>query len=590
MRVVTVSVTERGRALAERLPYERMHGDAAATVRRLWGDVDGFVLVLAVGAAVRIIAPLLGDKARDPAVVCVDDGGRHVVAVLGGHVAGANALAREAAGLLGADPVVTTATDSTFTPGLDQLHGLRAEGDVAGVTAALLDGRPVVLDNRLGWPLPNALTGILRDPGRQDDGEGAGRGEGRGTAGEAVTPEGEARATADDGHRTAGHRVVVTDELVSPEPGQVILRPPSIVAGIGTSTAAPPEEVATLLNEALAAANLATESLGLVATIDRRATEPAIVAIGRPIHTFDSAALAAVTVPTPSEVVRAAVGTPSVAEAAALLGAGPGAVLVATKRASSHATVALARRIRPPGRIAVVGLGPGDPALRTQEATRAVRGAEVVVGFSGYVDLCADLLGPAQCVLASPIGEEVRRARQAAQAAAAGRDVAVVCSGDPGVYAMASLVLEEADGLDVEVVPGVTAALAAAARLGAPLGHDHLVLSLSDLLTPWETIVRRVEAARDGDLVLAIYNPRSTKRHWQLAAVRDMLLSERSGSTPVGIVTDAGRPGEAVTLTTLAELDPDLVGMTSCVIIGSSSTRRVGGRMVTPRGYRRSSP
>jgi cobalt-precorrin 5A hydrolase / precorrin-3B C17-methyltransferase len=155
---------------------------------------------------------------------------------------------------------------------------------------------------------------------------------------------------------------------------------------------------------------------------------------------------------------------------------------------------------------------------------------------------------------------------------------------------MASLVFEEAGNqpdFTLDVIPGITAALAAAARLGAPLGHDHLMLSLSDLMTPWELITARIEAARDADLVVALYNPRSKQRNWQLQVVCELLSATRPGSTPVGIVTDVGRTGETVTITTLAELDPELVGMTTCVIIGSSTTRTIGGRMVTPRGYRR---
>jgi cobalt-precorrin 5A hydrolase/precorrin-3B C17-methyltransferase len=168
--------------------------------------------------------------------------------------------------------------------------------------------------------------------------------------------------------------------------------------------------------------------------------------------------------------------------------------------------------------------------------------------------------------------------------------VALVCSGDAGVYAMASIALElavtEAPDIEVEVVPGVTAALAAAASLGAPLGHDHVSVSLSDLLTPWDAIERRLRAAAEADLVVALYNPRSKGRDWQLGAARSLLLERRAATTPVGVVTDAARPGQTVTITTLAGLDPQEVGMTTCVVIGSSATRVVGGRMVTPRGYR----
>ncbi|HEX2043551.1 MAG TPA: precorrin-3B C(17)-methyltransferase [Acidimicrobiales bacterium] len=539
-----MSVTEAGRRLAARLPYEPVHGRVAEVVRSRWAEADAFVLFVATGAAVRIVAPLLADKATDPAVVCVDEGGRFAVALCGGHAGGANALARAVAAALGAMPVVTTATDAVGAVALDSLPGFAAAGDVAGVTRALLDGRPPMVDDRLGWPHPLV----------------AGRG-----------PQ----------------RVVITDELQPDAPGRVALHPPSLVAGIGASTGAPAHEVRELLAGALAAAGLAPASLGEVATIDRRATDEAVVALGLPVRAFSAEALAVIDVPSPSDVVRAAVGTPSVAEAAALLAAGPGAELVVAKRAAAHATVAIARRRGPRGHVAVVGLGPGGAAHRTPAAEAAVRHAEVVIGYGPYVDACADLLIPGQEVVRSPIGDETVRAKQAVAEAAAGRRVALVCSGDAGVYAMASLALEVAGhaGVDVEVVPGVTAALAAAALLGAPLGHDHAVISLSDLLTPWSAIEERVRAAAAADLVVAFYNPRSKGRTWQFDAARAVLLEHRSPSTPVGVVTDATRRGQAVRLTTLGDVDPADVGMTTCVIVGSSTTRVVGGRMVTPRGY-----
>jgi cobalt-precorrin 5A hydrolase/precorrin-3B C17-methyltransferase len=215
-----------------------------------------------------------------------------------------------------------------------------------------------------------------------------------------------------------------------------------------------------------------------------------------------------------------------------------------------------------------------------------VRRAQVVVGYRAYLDQCADLLSASQETISSAIGDEVVRAKQALAEAAAGRRVAVVCSGDAGVYGMASIVLERADGnVDVEVVPGITAALAAAALLGAPLGHDHAAISLSDLLTPWATIEGRLRAAAQADLVVSLYNPRSRGRTWQLDAARAILLDYRAAGTPVGVVTDAGRGGQRVSITTLAGLDGRQVGMTTCVVIGSSATMVVGGRLVTPRGY-----
>jgi cobalt-precorrin 5A hydrolase / precorrin-3B C17-methyltransferase len=552
MRVVTVSVTPGGRALAARLPFESVHGGAGDAVRRLWRDVDGLVLMLATGAAVRIVAPLLEDKARDPAVVCVDEAARWAVALCGGHAGGANDLARSVAALLGAEPVVTTATDAAGVPALDVLPGFAAAGDVAGVTVGLLAGRHPVVDvdpELAGWPVPAELpTG----PG----------------------PE----------------RVVVTDRSLPARPGRMVLHPPSLVAGVGCSTGAEAGEVQALLAEVLAEAGLAAPSIGVVATIDRRSAHPAVTGLGVPVRAFPAPTLAAVAVPNPSRVVGDAVGTPSVAEAAALLAAGPDASLVVAKRTSAAATVAVARRARPHGALVLVGLGPGDPAHRTPAAAAAVRAAEVVTGYSPYVDQAADLLGPGQVVERHPIGREEDRARGALAHAAAGRRVALVCSGDAGVYAMASIALEVAPevapDIEITVVPGVTAGLAAAALLGAPLGHDHAVVSLSDLLTSWDVIEHRVRAAAEADLVVTLYNPRSAGRTWQLEAALDILRRHRPPETPVGVVTDAYRRGQRVTWTTLSAVDADSVGMTTCVVVGASSTRLAGGRMVTPRGYR----
>jgi len=554
VRRLSVSVTGAGQALAAKLPWPAAHGSLAETVRSEWASVDGLVLFVATGAAIRVIAPLLNGKAEDPGVVCVDDAGRWAVALCGGHAGGGNDLAREVAALLGASPVVTTATDALGLPALDRLPGFVCEGDVAGVTRALLDGEAVGLENPLGWPLPPFLADLHEGP--------------------------------------AGVRI--SDGVSPPQRGLAVLHPPSLVVGVGASTGAPTDEVSVLVAAALAEAGLAPASVAAVATLDRKGTEPAVVALATalavPLVTAPAARLAEVDVPTPSTVVAAAVGTPSVAEAAALTAAGPHATLVVAKQRSAHATVAVARRAGPAGHLWVVGLGPGGPEHRTAAATVAVRGAEVVIGYGPYVDQAADAITPGASVVRSPIGAEVERATSALVAAAAGHRVALVCSGDAGVYALASIVCELAPSYPaaaITVVPGVTAALAAAAALGAPLGHDHAAVSLSDLLTPWSAIAARLEAVGAADLVVSLYNPRSAGRGWQLPAALEILGRHRDPATPVGVVTDAGRPGERVTVTTLAAVDPTTVGMTSCVVVGASSTRVEGGRLVTPRGYRR---
>ena len=244
-------------------------------------------------------------------------------------------------------------------------------------------------------------------------------------------------------------------------------------------------------------------------------------------------------------------------------------------------------RIRPRGRLALVGLGPGDRDLVTPRAIEELRRASVVVGLDRYLDQIHDVLRPATRVLRSGLGDEEQRASSAVAEARKGHAVALVGSGDAGVYAMASPALAIA-GTDIDVVgvPGVTAGLAAAALLGAPLGHDHVSISLSDLHTPWEIIERRIRAAAEGDFVVVFYNPRSKERDWQLGAALEILAGHRDPGTPVGVVHDAFRPSQRLLVTTLADADPAVADMTSVVIVGSASTQIVAGRMVTPRGYR----
>ncbi len=237
--------------------------------------------------------------------------------------------------------------------------------------------------------------------------------------------------------------------------------------------------------------------------------------------------------------------------------------------------------------LALVGLGPGARDLMTPRSVAELRQAGVVVGLSQYVDQIRDLLRPGTRVLTSELGAEEERATTAVAQARAGHAVALVGSGDAGIYAMASPALEFADG-SIEVVgaPGVTAALAAAAALGAPLGHDHASISLSDLHTPWAAIERRISAAAEADFVVCFYNPRSRVRGGHLAKALALLAACRPADTPVGMVTDASRPGQCVTLTTIAEFDASGADMRTLVVVGSSATRIVAGRMVTPRGYR----
>lgn len=236
----------------------------------------------------------------------------------------------------------------------------------------------------------------------------------------------------------------------------------------------------------------------------------------------------------------------------------------------------------------VVGLGPGDAAYLTGEAAAALERAEVLCGYSVYVELIAPQY-PGREIVTTPMKHEVERCRRALELASAGRTVALVCSGDAGVYGMAAPVLElapEYPEADVQIIPGVTAALSGAAVLGAPLGHDFCVISLSDLLTPWDVIEKRLRSAAEGDFAICLYNPASKKREDYLLRACDIVLRRRSGDTLCGWVKNIGRAGQEYRLLTLLELREEKLDMFTTVFIGASTTREIAGRMVTPRGYR----
>jgi len=241
-----------------------------------------------------------------------------------------------------------------------------------------------------------------------------------------------------------------------------------------------------------------------------------------------------------------------------------------------------------PGALSIVGLGPGRGELRTGAAERAVREAQVVVGYGPYVDQCADLLG-GQRIERGTMGGEEERARAAVELAAAGERVALVSSGDAGIFGMAALALRAAAGVPedrrpaVEVVPGVTAATATAARIGAPLG-DFATVSLSDVLEPWERVEARIAALAPTDLALALYNPRSRTRTWQLGRACEILLEHRAPDTVVALATDVGRDDERIELTTLATIDVERVAMRTLVVVLGPHVERAGPWLVTARG------
>lgn len=243
-----------------------------------------------------------------------------------------------------------------------------------------------------------------------------------------------------------------------------------------------------------------------------------------------------------------------------------------------------------PGKLKIVGIGPGDPSHLTERAILAIREAEVVVGYSTYIGLIKEMLS-GKIVLSTGMKKEKERCRAAIDYARSGKNTIIISSGDSGIYGMAGLALELliAKGLEekieIEIIPGIPALCAASSLLGAPLMHDFSVISLSDLLTPWELIKKRIIAALDGDFVIVLYNPRSRSRKWQLSEVIRLIREKRGGDIPIGIVKNATRKGEMVLLKTIENFDEEIVDMTTILVVGNSKTRIHKNFMITPRGY-----
>lgn len=588
---VVVCINRAGEGVARRIADHLgvpLHGRAGRTdapdltfanaldhVRDLFAAGHGVIGVCAAGILIRAVAPLLSDKRHEPPVLSVSDDGAVVVPLLGGH-RGANRLAREIATALGGVAAVTTAGDVALGVALDvppRGYRLANPDDAKTAMAAILAGSGV---RQTGV----SLFDLAEDP-------------------------------------AGGVEIMVTETPVAGGPSRLVYHPQAHVLGVGCARGADATELWDLAQAVLAEAGVAPGAIAAVGTLDLKADEGAVIALaarlGVPVRHFTAEDLECeeARLATPSDVVFAEVGCHGVSEGAALALVGDAGALVVPKRKTAAATCALARAQAPletlpgraRGRVALVGIGPGQATWRTPEASRMVAQADELIGYGLYIDL----LGPIAAGKRRtdfPLGGEEARCRHALEEAGKGRNVALICSGDAGIYAMGALVFElldrapEAGGVSdaarrVEVVsaPGVSALQAAAARAGAPLGHDFCAISLSDLLTPREDIVKRIKAAAEGDFVIAFYNPVSKRRRTLLAEARDMLLAHRPGETPVLLASSLGRPEERLVYRRLDALEVDEVDMLTVVLVGSSHSKLAqlgaGPRMYTPRGYAR---
>lgn len=588
MTPVFIALDERGATLARPLARS-LGGEAHGLVGRTSGldrhfrDVRDHVTelflagrpivgVCSAGILVRMIGQLTQDKTAEPPVIALSNTGDSVVPLLGGH-RGGNELALRIARITGGHAAITTAGDAIYGVALDAPPPgwkLVNPDDAKPLMARIIGGEDFSVEGDLPFDLSAHST------------EGA-----------------ELRLTGSESVSTAGRN-------------QLVYNPQRHVVGIGSARNCPPDELRELFDDALKTAGIAQGAIANLASIDLKADERAMLdladTLDLPFRLFTAVELEAEVerLENPSDVVFAEVGCHGVAEGAALAGVGADGELILPKQKSANATIAIARapevmdaaRVgRARGTVNVIGIGPGRPDWRAPEASRLIAAADEVVGYDLYLDLVTNLV-PAARRTTFPLGKETERCAYALEQAALGKTVALISSGDAGIYAMAALVeelvadakvSEAARRVEIRVTPGISALQAAAARIGAPLGHDFCAISLSDLLTPWEAIERRIQAAAAGDFVIAFYNPVSKRRRTQLAAAREILLTARPPETPVILATDLGRPDENVRVTTLGDLRIDDVDMLTTVMVGSTATRTYQSagrtRVFTPRGY-----
>ena len=561
--ILGAGALDTARRIQARYPGARVHGLAArvdadepfdelgAHLRELYARGLPIVALCAAGIVIRCLAPALADKGVEPPVLAVAEDGSAVVPLLGG-LTGVNVIARELAEWLGVAPAITTSGELRFGACVLNPPEGYALADLAQgkrFVSDLLAGASTRIDGAAPWLDDVALP--------RDD--------------------------------AAAHAIRVTPDAWRGTQDELVIHPRSVVVGVDAQTVHADEALAARIEAALDAQGLARLALAAIvapaSAIGEAVLEDAAQTLGVPLRFVD-------------------VDPHAQADAATLLGR---ALRVAhTLRAASNglacavashpvdpATLGRAR-----GRLTVLGLGPGDAAWLTPAARAALAQATDILGYTTYVTMAGPFRAD-QRVHGTDNREEMQRARHAFELAAEGRQVAVVSSGDPGVFAMAAAVLEALDeardprwaAVELRVEPGVSASLATAAQAGAPLGHDFCAISLSDNLKPWDVIEMRLRHAAQADLVMAFYNPISRARPWQLDRALDAVRAHRAADTIVVLGRDIGRPGATLTTTTLGALRSDQVDMRTMVIVGSSTTRRFAigdGRewVYTPRWYR----
>lgn len=558
-RFIILYITTAGRALAESVaglyPEAEHIKYTKDSVPAIWPSARAIVFIMASGIAVRSIAPYLQDKTKEPAVVVMDDKGRNIISLLGGHEAGANLITAEIAAHLGSNPVITTATDGHDLLSIDMFakdHDLLIENRdaLAAISRRHIETGTLRVYCETPITLPNGYEAVS-SPDNAD--------------------------------------VIISPRIFKSK--ALMVRPRTLVLGVGLNSGTSADEIERAVTTLLSRHGLSPSALRIIATHEKKTSEPGLIEFagrrGLRVLGISTEELNALPNVTQSPAAKKALGVQAVSEPAAILAAFGGPLIV-YKTKSGNLTLAVAQSKATI--LDIVGTGPGGLNQLTPAALRAIRDADVIVGYKPYIAHIETLLHGKE-IIATAMTEEVKRARAAVDIAQSGRRVAVISGGDAGIYGMAGLIYEVIDAMgaavEVNVIPGITALNACASVLGAPLMHDFAAISLSDRLTPWEKIEERLDAAGRADFVIALYNPKSKGRATQLGRAREIIMRHRSQNTPVGIVESAMRPDQKSFVTTLEHMPEFEVGMRSTVIIGNSMSFRLKGKIITPRGYGR---
>ncbi len=591
-------ITENGLNLAKRLrglyPEALIEKFNSDVVRELWDEHKNLIFIMAAGIVVRTIAPLIKDKRIDPAVVVLDEAGKYAISLLSGHLGGANESAKEIAEFLKGAAVITTASDVNNLTAIDTWaakNNLAVEDwDLMQYVATrYINSGALRVYSEIEIALPDEFLRVS-DPRFADV---------------LITNKKDIylkQPQCSSGECSAGSCRVKE---------QLYLRPKNLIAGIGCNSNTSADEIEDSVKCVLDESNLSLLSIHSIATIDIKGNEQGLRTFAEKynlkIKTFTADELNSVEGIEKSDAVFKATGANAVSEPAALLASGASELLV-PKQKIGNVTVAVAELVAPilqhsiTPKLYIVGTGPGGIEHITPYAQDAIRKSDVIVGYGTYLDLIQELIKDKE-VVSTGMTQEIDRCQKAVELALSGKTVSVISGGDPGIYAMAGLVFEilkdrnalsvmrneikgsNASRIAVEVIPGISALNACAARLGAPLMHDFAVISLSDRLTPWELIEKRLAAAAMSDFVTVLYNPKSMGRPEHINKARAIFLKHRSTETPVGIVKGAMRENERIIIANLRDMLNYEIDMQTTVIIGNSQTFTLNNYMITPRGY-----